>query len=425
MSYIEFSVVIYTTMWLYYFLKNEGIKKRRISAVIFLIYYIFYIFPLVLNLVKGAPQFNKLMIRIAYSDIVVSNIFYFILILNPILFYFFSKPNKNFKIKARKKSKELNKIEILLHFILFIPIVYLIIKNKIQYFFPYGNYIKNRLIWNNIELNNDFKVYTNLMLLSLGIIFYQYLSSKKINIYNKCIYLLYIFMYIWIYGKRSIVALVLLASIFICYQKKMKTKKIICILIMSTIFYFGYSQSYQNVIRTQKSYSRTYKYFRFREDYGRDDVFKLSIYSEINDKKILNYRGQTILSNLLFFIPRKIWHKKSQPYAVYLTSYALNKRKMEYLGYALTTDIYSEMISNLGIVMGIILSNLILGTIAKFSYYFQKNKIYLIVSLYLGVYLILKQVTAYMPILYIWIFMSIFNWWKRKEYIGVRENEKK
>ena len=62
-----------------------------------------------------------------------------------------------------------------------------------------------------------------------------------------------------------------------------------------------------------------------RVDFGRDDVVKYVISEEFfKHKMILDYRLQSIISLLLFFIPRSIWPTKPYPHYMYLTGHLLN-----------------------------------------------------------------------------------------------------
>lgn len=66
-------------------------------------------------------------------------------------------------------------------------------------------------------------------------------------------------------------------------------------------------------------------YDMLRVDFGRDDVIKYVINKEIiRGERILEYRGETFLSLIGAFIPRKMWPSKPYPHYMYLTGSILN-----------------------------------------------------------------------------------------------------
>jgi hypothetical protein len=101
----------------------------------------------------------------------------------------------------------------------------------------------------------------------------------------------------------------------------------------------------------------------FRIDFGRDNGIRLAIFSELNPEylQILEYRGQSVLFNLTFFVPRSVWPDKPWPYSVYSTAAVFNLRP-DYLGWGVTTSWLEEAIANfswLGFLLGPLLITLV------------------------------------------------------------------
>jgi hypothetical protein len=118
----------------------------------------------------------------------------------------------------------------------------------------------------------------------------------------------------------------------------------------------GFSTWYQYEYRGEKMKNEEDVYEYSRLDYSRDHSVKLTVYAELNPEegKILEYRGQSIVFQLLFFVPRKLWPGKPYPYGVYPTARAL-EQEPDYFGWGLTTSFLEESIANfswLGLLVG-------------------------------------------------------------------------
>ena len=97
-------------------------------------------------------------------------------------------------------------------------------------------------------------------------------------------------------------------------------------------------------------------YLSFRIDFGRDDVTKFVLYKEIiENNPILEYRGETILSTFLFFVPRSIWPNKPFPHYRYLTA-ALYNTGLLSIPAGMTPSIFEMNIANFGVVFGIVIT---------------------------------------------------------------------
>lgn len=147
-------------------------------------------------------------------------------------------------------------------------------------------------------------------------------------------------------------------------KNTIKSKKSIFFIIIVALMILLVYGNYYNEDVTQDEDS----YLSFRVNYGRDDTLKMTIFSEINDEKILEHRGQTLLYYLTFYIPRDLWEDKPYPYATYFTSALVGLDTVTNLGWNMTTSIYDEVFSNfgwLGIILLPFVMNKILNSIAK------------------------------------------------------------
>lgn len=91
-------------------------------------------------------------------------------------------------------------------------------------------------------------------------------------------------------------------------------------------------------------------YLLYATYFSRMSNVKVSIYDLLNQGKMLQYPCQTLLYNLLFFIPRVLWEGKPYPYYKYFTSYVyygVSNKVVPNMQFQV--NIWSEFISNMGI----------------------------------------------------------------------------
>jgi hypothetical protein len=220
----------------------------------------------------------------------------------------------------------------------------------------------------------------------------------------------FIIVSVWLQGKRSLVAM---ATVFLIlafhYRGVLRGKKLfiaIGIALVVTLTYSFFFQIYSDRI------SRT-MYENFRVDYGRDDVIKMTIYSEMNPQsiQILEHRGQSMLFYATFFIPRGIWSEKPMPYAQYFTS-GIFGTKPRFWGWSMTTSWLEEAIANFGMA-GFIFGPLIIWIVCYVGDSRQSVIIQLITPLFASL-LIVVQAIAFMPIIALWLLLLIRKKRKRR-----------
>jgi oligosaccharide repeat unit polymerase len=159
-----------------------------------------------------------------------------------------------------------------------------------------------------------------------------------------------IFVSIWLNGKRHIVLLAIVLLLITFWDRKVLSGWKLLIVCFAAIAGFGwFSYSYQTSIRSMNVVGALKQYDDFRIDYGRDHGIKYAIYCELHPEQpsILQYRGESILFDLVSFVPRSLWPDKPWPYAVYATAADLGIQP-ESLGWGITTSWLDEAIANFG-----------------------------------------------------------------------------
>jgi hypothetical protein len=114
--------------------------------------------------------------------------------------------------------------------------------------------------------------------------------------------------------------------------------------------FVGYSQWYQSQYRPILSSFDTF-YETARMDYARDADIRIALFAEIESaaaSPVLEYRGQSLLFDALFFVPRTVWEEKPKPYYFYMTAAAIDGVRIN-RSWGIETSIFSEAIANLGL----------------------------------------------------------------------------
>ncbi|MCX7427898.1 MAG: hypothetical protein NTW96_20000 [Planctomycetia bacterium] len=172
----------------------------------------------------------------------------------------------------------------------------------------------------------------------------------------------------WLHGKRNIVAMELLVLFYAAWRKgHLRGSRLLAVGCSVAIVLGAFSYFYQVNMRfiAGNDTAMSDVYQNVRLDYGRDDVIKLAIYSELypDQGRILEYRGQSLLFYSAIFIPREVWPEKPWPYAVYVTARMLENPPRS-LGWSMTTSVLEEAIANCGWI-GMFLGPVLIALICR------------------------------------------------------------
>lgn len=301
-------------------------KNVSIANYIILVIYIFCILPVLLNYLIGIPQYKTVYWYKVFINPMENNkvtiIYDTYILFTIILLYIYSKKvNPNFK-NSNLTYLSIFENKIISWLLILSPLILILITGTLKNYFVF-NIASNR----GLSENDATGLISPLLLLSVFTFFCKF-YKKNISIKKILLSLLYFFVIIWISGKRFMIAnLILLLVYYICSSEisiKIR-KKIFIIAPISLIALISFSAIYLTKIRPLSDTSMSSVYEMLRVDFGRDDVIKYVIDKEIlNDNKILDYRGQTIISMFLFWIPRRIWPNKPYPHYRYLTASILS-----------------------------------------------------------------------------------------------------
>ena len=209
---------------------------------------------------------------------------------------------------------------------------------------------------------------------------------------------------LWVDGKRNTIAMVVLLAAVIVWQKRVvHGKALVAIGGMAVVLLIGASLAYQVEVRSVGDDGWNQTYENVRNDYGRDSRIKMAIYAELHPEKlsILDYRGQSLLHDLTFFVPRTWWQEKPYPYGVYFTSAALDTSgEVRLYGWTFTTSWLGEAIANFGIFAGIVGPGL-LALVTRLGDS-RRNAVVQCLTILVVTLLQTVNLPAFMPIFLIW-----------------------
>lgn len=181
-----------------------------------------------------------------------------------------------------------------------------------------------------------------------GMMVFYYLAKRNKKLYTYLVLILVT----WVNGKRTLMVFMIAGILVIDFLKWDKhSRRYINRLIWKAIFFgiiiVGYYLFYND--KTGKS-NFADDYLLYATYFSRMSNVKVSIYDLLKQGKMLQYPCQTLLYNLLFFIPRVLWEGKPYPYYKYFTSYVyygVSNKVVPNMQFQV--NIWSEFISNMGI----------------------------------------------------------------------------
>lgn len=388
---IKVLVVVISTL-LYLKLVIRFISRKNQNLLIFPIsfFYFFFILPIALDLIIGRsiPASRYYGFFISYKDGMTEFIYNVAILYSMFVYYFsFNKNKQGLNIGTVFKYK--NIIFMLFLFIDFVILLTIVLQ------------VDSDTLYSILTYDTRYLVKTNLLgvvatySFVIGVVnVIPLLLEKNRNLFWKKLFLMLPFL-IFIClcnGKKSIVFILSFALLVIIYTNKIikKTSRYIFLSIVVLLSLLVYYNSYlDNVVTTKEYDSFQDKYDSYRVEFCRDDTLKMVIYDELyNDEKILSYRGESLLFYPTFFIRRENWNNKPYPYATYFTSKLLNLDNVKYVGWHMTTSIYDELVSNIGLFALIITPLLVCFIINKLNNFTNKSKLLDTVIKLLGTLLI-------------------------------------
>lgn len=339
-------------------------KRITINFGLECVIYFFYYIPLICDLFIGRPTYKRYFKGFieSYSNFETELIYCLIIIY---ILYIFHKYNLKRKDEIDinfEDNKYTTFISLMIFFVIIGLLVYIVCS------------IDNEL-WKEIFSYNMRNIYTSEAILLKNLAFVLILMSLIFivigdsNLWLKTFLMFPIILFaFFLNGKRTAVFLGVFGLLFIVIIKKMiKNKyKLVALILFVSIMLGCYIDYYgKNVTLVDDGYTS------YRINFGRDDTLKMTIYRELNNNKILEYRGQTMIFYFTFFIRRSVWKNKPFPFATYFTASLVELDGIKDLGWNMTTSIFDETIANFGFI-GIIFLPFIMEKVI--SFFIKRNR---------------------------------------------------
>lgn len=330
---------------------------NNIMDICIIIFYIMQVFPLVIQWIIGdvteiATESDR--IYFAMTDEWVSLI-YDILILFSMIIMIIVRQRIGSNGKRDNISKNLNSIKVsnlmflILNCMIFLPLILGLflapdksVYSKFSFFYMEG--IESR---ESSAYLFHVSVMYRLKNISLLFILISYFLQKDTKNRKNFPIIIGIILCTWIEGKRGVLTYALIGILAIDYIKKNQdNKRIIKKAMVFLTIIISYFIIYNSLTGKggNASFFNEYTFY-----FSRLNAEKLAIYDKLYDNSILQYPAQTIIYDLLFFVPRRMWASKPVMYCRYFTGYAYTGDGTQMLGGNLQVNIWAEYVSNFGI----------------------------------------------------------------------------
>jgi hypothetical protein len=345
--------------------------RHRSIYFVMVVHFVFMALPLALDVIVGRPAYrNWPGFSAASSDPMTEVIYGMYIAACPLIWWYFGRVRGGASVMARNPlrltdvSRLARRMQPLLTVLLLGPLLLLPLAPDPSVYRDYAAVVRTRFDLDAASFHNSLSLAALLCVLSAQGI----LLARKRTALPAVVLGPFVVLAVWLHGKRSIVILALAAILIALWQKRvLRGWRLGGVATLALVSYALFSQAYQVAFRSYDQIDSTQAYESTRIDYSRDNVVKLSIYSELHPEvgRILEYRLQSVLFYATIFIPRDLWPDKPWPYAVYSTAAAM-KIPRQFIGWGVTTSCLEEAIANFG-WLGMLVGPLTLALICGYG----------------------------------------------------------
>lgn len=410
--------IIATVLYIKLIIRFISRKNQNLLIIPISFFYFFFILPVLLDLIIGrpVPLFKYYGFITSGKDFLTEVVYNFAILFSMVVYYrSFNKNKQTLDLNLAFKFKDIIFIVIYVIDIVVIVITLLQVDSATLHdIFSYNTrYLTKTGMLQTISTFSFAAILLNICPL--------FLEKNRKAFWFKLLLLVPVFVIMCLCnGKKSIIFELVFSLIMVIYTNKIIRKpsrffSVVGIALLSLLLF--YNTYLNNIVTTKKFDSFQDNYNSYRVEFGRDDTLKMVIYDELYDnEKILKYRGESLLFYPTFFIEREEWNDKPYPYATYFTAKLLNLSSVRYIGWHMTTSIYDEMVSNMGLFALIILPILICFLVNKLNKITNKNTILdltirLLGTLLIGMYFAV-QINALIVVNLLFIALLMLKWFK-------------
>ncbi len=406
---------LFIFLWLFFWVQRAFMRLSmgEYQSIYFVIciHFLFCGIPAFCDLVIGLPEYAYLPGFSLSSIDLTTNIIYFLHVcFCPVIWW---KLRLKEEIAITNRCQSNNQIKcVVFTFLVLLPLLFLWIAPDKTIYFRNLTFLSNKYVLPEqiIQFQSIIALSTIISIIGFnGII----LFSRKYPIKTSIFLSPFLLVNFILNGKRHIVALfcfLLLSSLLIKNYIKGYKLFLLCLinLIAVAIYSFLFQSLYRNISVNTVGFNQYYE--NIRVDYGRDDVIKMAIYSELypDRMKILEFRGQSIFFNFIFFLPRSIFPNKPWPYATYFTSALLGIWPVQHLGWGMTTSWLDESIANFS-WFGILIGPLFISLLCRLGDS-QGSILLIIMTTFIACLLLAVHIAAFIIIFWVFILLIIYKY---------------
>lgn len=214
-------------------------------------------------------------------------------------------------------------------------------------------------------------------------------------------------------GMRYAFAYACALAVFSFWHRgSLRNLQLITASILAVIVVAWYSDVFLRDYRLVQLQSFEEQYTRFRIEYGRDDVVKMTIYAELYPERmqILEYRGQSLLYDLLIAVPRAIWQEKPREYSYYFSSAMIltDPDRFPFEKGYMTTSWLDEAIANFS-WMGFFIGPLVPALICRIGDTRSKMGIAYALTFLTSCLFLAVHLPAFYPVFALWVLVVVFS----------------
>lgn len=411
---VDLFTCIIATMFFILSIKKFVAGKFSILHILIIITYIMQILPILILDMSDTKVYDIYRYPNIYNALLdgkVSVIYDLSMLLVIMLFYYFGNRTNIYTYNNMLNSLlniHVNKYVMCICKILMFSTVFAVILSpdpsvylKFSYFYThsYDAYGASYLYHSRIMVYAKYLSFASILLV--------YLYKKRYSLMNNLVEYIAAFILMWTDGKRTIVMFLLLGILCIdvlkrTYSSRMIIGKTILFLLIIVMYFILYSKITGKGENAE--FISNYIYY-----YSRLSSVKTSIYGRINKMKMLKYDGQSLVYDICFFIPSRIWKTKPLMFVKYFTSFSCGYEFNSFFdNFNLQVNIWTEWNANFGII-GILIACLLMVFIIKKIE--KKNNVYayLFGTLFCCMYLMFGFEPNVQVVYLAWIVSMIFG----------------
>lgn len=407
LSIINLVVFAWASCWTLLAVKKLADGNRHSIIFVMVVFYAFYIIPLLLDCLLGIPAYTRYPgYHLACHDESTGLLYCAYVSCIPPFWYLTAASSGRsagqgtllLSDRGRATIARLRPVFVLL---LIAPAVLVIMSPNRADYLEYARHVRQGVVLSSTDFHTMISASSLLCVLGAsGLI----IAARRVTPATFLAMLPFLLLACWVNGKRHIVAYALGLILFALWQRgTLKGLGLMLAGVAAVLTILLFSLYYQTLVRGLQVAGSSWAYDNVRVDFGRDDALKLALFAELhpNRAQVLEFRGQSLLFYATFFLPRGSFPGKPWPHGIYLTAGALGLRSPIPQGWTVPTGWFDESIANLGWA-GLVFGPLLFTIICRLGDR-SRGEMTHILTIVVGSLLQVIQPWASSPIVMLWL----------------------